>query len=298
MKRFYWALVIAIACHGLLLGIPAGDPKPEPPSGSVNLAVLQPESESPPPEIADFLGLHNSQGGGTRTELAPESARPSPAGIQTLLVRDDRQASPSSAEPEAPERDRTVTPTAPSDNPGPARSEPSKPTAHPRQEPHPGAEAEPNPSPEMSGTPQGTEDPPPRGHELLARIGDSGSSRADRPQSLVVTARTRYGPAAAYLADWEKRVEAVGNLNYPEAARRQDLTGELMLRVTVDSTGHVEDLRVLRSSGEPILDRAAERIVELAAPFPAFSEALREEAARLHIIRRWRFTLAHRLRGG
>ena len=76
---------------------------------------------------------------------------------------------------------------------------------------------------------------------------------------------------AAYLADWRRRVESVGNQYYPEASLRYGIYGNLEMLVTVRSDGQLEDIRVLKSSGYAVLDEAAIRIVRMAAPFSPFS---------------------------
>ena len=69
------------------------------------------------------------------------------------------------------------------------------------------------------------------------------------------------------MRSWVAKVERVGNLNYPEQARRMNLDGALVLSVDLLADGSVEQIRVLRSSGYDILDEAAVRIVRLSSPF-------------------------------
>jgi protein TonB len=104
--------------------------------------------------------------------------------------------------------------------------------------------------------------------------------------------------AAAYEHDWQEKVERIGNLNYPDEARRQNLTGSLLLDVGVNANGSIYSIKVRQSSGEPVLDEAAERIVRLAAPFAAFPQGLREEADILVITRTWRFSVGNRVDTG
>lgn len=94
---------------------------------------------------------------------------------------------------------------------------------------------------------------------------------------------------AAYLAAWRQRVEAVGNRYYPTASLRYGIFGRLRLLVSVRSDGQLEDVRILESSGQRVLDQAAIRIVRMAAPFPPFPAALRADTDRLDIVRTWQF---------
>lgn len=95
--------------------------------------------------------------------------------------------------------------------------------------------------------------------------------------------------AAAYEKAWQEKVERIGNLNYPEAARRKNLTGSLLLSVALQPDGAIYKVQIRRSSGESELDEAAVRIVRLAAPFAPFPVELRQEADVLVITRTWKF---------
>ncbi|MFO7604143.1 MAG: energy transducer TonB [Gammaproteobacteria bacterium] len=94
---------------------------------------------------------------------------------------------------------------------------------------------------------------------------------------------------ASYLDAWRAKVERIGNLNYPEAALKDGVTGSLLLDVGINPDGSLNSLRVLRSSGFPVLDNAAMRIVKMSAPFPPLPEAIRKETDVLHIPRVWQF---------
>jgi protein TonB len=94
---------------------------------------------------------------------------------------------------------------------------------------------------------------------------------------------------AAYLADWRRRVEAVGNQYYPEASLRYGIYGSLEMLVTVRSDGSLEDIKILSSSGFAVLDEAAIRIVRMAAPYSPFPEELRATTDKLEILRTWQF---------
>ncbi len=96
-------------------------------------------------------------------------------------------------------------------------------------------------------------------------------------------------PEAFYLRSWQRKIEAIGNLNYPEAARRAGIYGNLRILVAINANGTLQDVRVLQSSGEPILDQAAQNIIRLAEPFPPFSDALLKTTDVLEIVRTWQF---------
>jgi protein TonB len=94
---------------------------------------------------------------------------------------------------------------------------------------------------------------------------------------------------------WRRKVEAIGNLNYPQAAKEQGLFGSLILHVAIKADGELEGVRVVRSSGHEVLDAAAIRIVELAAPYAPFPADIEAETDVLDITRVWQFQRNHRL---
>lgn len=109
------------------------------------------------------------------------------------------------------------------------------------------------------------------------------------PKVLQVTARTREYAPAAYMSAWVDKVERLGNLNYPQDARLQQLQGSVLVEVEIHHTGRVIETNILRSSGSTILDEAVKRTIRLAAPFAPFTPALKEVADRVEIIRTWVF---------
>jgi len=88
----------------------------------------------------------------------------------------------------------------------------------------------------------------------------------------------------------DKKIERVGNLNYPQTAMTQKLYGKLQMTVSVKADGSIESIRIHQSSGHRILDESARRIVQLAAPFPVFSEDIRQDTDVLSITRTWTFS--------
>ena len=119
---------------------------------------------------------------------------------------------------------------------------------------------------------------------------------AERPKVKFMNSSTKEFLPARYMRDWINRVERIGNLNYPDQARRESLSGTLILDVAINSKGELIRTDLRRSSGHQVLDDAAQRIVKLAAPYPAFPEKLREEADVIHITRSWEFLASNHLR--
>lgn len=93
----------------------------------------------------------------------------------------------------------------------------------------------------------------------------------------------------AYEQAWQDKVERIGNLNYPEIARRKRLSGTLKLSVSLKADGSLLNIRIQQSSGQAELDEAAAHIVRLAAPYARFPQDIRAETDVLVITRTWRF---------
>lgn len=132
---------------------------------------------------------------------------------------------------------------------------------------------------------------------LQARISQQWDDYQKRPKRAFVGANVREYAFARYVEDWVTKVERVGNVNYPEAARQQGLYGSLKLTVSIFANGRIETIEVDRSSGSKILDAAAVRIVELAAPYAPFPDDMRKKADILSITRTWTFTRSDQLVG-
>ncbi len=115
-----------------------------------------------------------------------------------------------------------------------------------------------------------------------------------RPRKKFVGTRTVEAVEAQYVEDWRLKVERVGNLNYPEAAKGK-MYGSLVLSVAIRADGEVDVIEITRSSGHRILDDAARRIVEMSGPFGQFPPKLRQSVDILVITRTWTFTNADRL---
>lgn len=110
-----------------------------------------------------------------------------------------------------------------------------------------------------------------------------------RPRKKNLGARVEEYRFAQYVEDWRNKVERVGTLNYPEAAKGK-LFGSLILSVTIRSDGTVDKVIIDRPSGHRILDEAARRIVQMAAPYAAFPPDIRRDFEILEITRTLTFT--------
>ncbi len=115
-----------------------------------------------------------------------------------------------------------------------------------------------------------------------------------RPRKKFIGARVEEYRFAQYVEDWRQKVERIGNLNYPDAAKGR-LYGNLVLTVVIRSDGSLDKVERSRSSGQKVLDNAARRIVEMAAPDSPFPDSIRRDTDVVEITRTWSFTTSDRL---
>jgi protein TonB len=281
-RSFTPALLLSVILHALLLlglGLTIALPRVRPDLTSTLDVVLLHRPSPQSSKRADYLSDANQAGAVPKQTEQPTPETPPPASAEK-----GQPPSPQPArEKPLPKPAGAVRPS-PKHQPIKEKARPAPPAATPQEEPPP------LPSAAQlinSGLKMASIDSAPDRAGALAHD--------HLPREKFVSARTREHKYAAYMDAWRIKVEAIGNLNYPEQARRQGLTGELVLDVALKPDGSVKYMTVLRSSGSTILDEAAVRIVRLAAPFAPFPEAIRSETDLLHIIRTWRFERGNRL---
>ena len=129
---------------------------------------------------------------------------------------------------------------------------------------------------------------------LEAEISRNMDDYNKRPRKKNIGTRADEYRFAQYVENWRQKVERVGTLNYPEAAKGK-LYGSLILTLTIKSDGSVDRVEISRSSGHKILDDAARRIVTMAGPYAAFPPEIRRDTDILEITRSWRFTSSNEL---
>lgn len=150
--------------------------------------------------------------------------------------------------------------------------------------------------PELSAFSGEEAEPQPRQQDDFSR--EIASLEADFLEKQQAYARRpvihRMNTASARKADilyqevWRRKVMQTGALHYPAEAKKQGIYGELRLAVQIYSDGHLKKVEIIHSSGQSLLDEAALRIVQLAAPFDPFPPELYGHDL-IEIIRTWRF---------
>ena len=124
---------------------------------------------------------------------------------------------------------------------------------------------------------------------MQAEIAKMVSDYQKRPRKHHFMPSTSEYRFARYVEDWRARLERIGNEHYPNEARGK-FYGELRMTVVIRKDGALADAIIEKSSGSPVLDRAARRIVSMAAPYPPFPPELSKDTDILEITRTWIFT--------
>jgi len=261
-------LLFSLLLHGvLLLGITFHFAKPTPSLPTLDVTLVNVANREAP-DKADFLAQANNRGGGQSNH----AARPSQP-FSGALPKPDPGAAMQNVAATTPQP-REATPQRMVTTTGQSRFSVESDTAQ--------TEVAPQDAPTARDLRRQQEMA-----QLSAELRNQTEAYAKRPRKKYISANTREYVYAAYMRGWSDRVQRVGNLNYPEEARRRDLHGDLLLTVGINRDGSIHSIDVIRSSGHPLLDAAAERIVRLAAPFPPLpAEAKVDE---LYITRTWQF---------
>ena len=118
---------------------------------------------------------------------------------------------------------------------------------------------------------------------------DDTQLRGPPREELWTTPDTREAVLAPYLVAWRDKIERLGTLNFPVAARRHQASSNPVLEVAIAADGSLHEAKIRRTSGSLPLDQATLDILKLASPFDPFP---RELAARYGVLRfayEWRF---------
>ena len=279
VDRLGFALFIGALLHlALILGVSFSLEKPPEISKTMEITLASFKSDKAP-EKADYLAQDNQQGSGSQEKKAiPKTTEVAP--FQDNRINKVTPPPAPRAQPqETPQKQKAVATKAQAPKKTEAKVEQVKP-----------------PEPEKKSTPDfDSSQLSSEIASLEAELSHEQQAYAKRPRIYRMSAAsTMRDKGAWYKDDWRKKVERIGNLNYPEEARRQQIYGSLRLMVSINSDGSLHDVLVLESSGQPLLDQAAQRIVRLAAPFAPFTGDL-SDVDRLEIIRTWRFAKGDRL---
>jgi len=272
--RLSFTVFLAVALHAaLILGVTFTYVTSKPSTHTMEVTLAQQRAKRSP-EKADFLAQFNQIGSGALEEKALMTA-PTEAQFQDTEIRETSQDVPQRASYKAVEQKQTaITTTAMTDHKVTVDSEATE-TA-----------------PQKSEV-KNKKSLQARALEIAsleARIDRQRQIYAKRPRIKRLTSLSTASSADAfYLNSWRRKIENVGNLNYPQKARKNKLYGSLRLMVAILPDGSLKEVELLESSGHQVLDNAAIRIVRLSAPYAPFPDGLRQSTDMLEIIRTWQF---------
>lgn len=111
----------------------------------------------------------------------------------------------------------------------------------------------------------------------------------DDPRQLITSVDTRESTIAAYLDNWKRRIEAVGDEYFPELGALENLTGSPTLEVSIEASGRLSAVIIGKSSGSKVLDQAALDILRRASPFDPFPPEISVDYDRLRFAYKWLF---------
>lgn len=265
-------LVHAFVIFGLSFTVPdlRGLQNVAPP---LDVVLVNTKSQAKPAK-ADALAQHHLDGGGN-TDAKQRASSPLPVISQNTQITELQQAKKRVAELE--QEARQLLARAGVSQVDIARAKPA-----------------PEPTPEKGPAVDGTElmQRSLAIARLEAQIGKDWNAYQERPRRKFVGARTQEYRFARYIEDWRQKVERIGELNYPQAARDQRIYGSLMATVSIRADGSLEKVQIDRSSGNKVLDEATVQIVKMAAPYAALPPDIARDTDILHITRTWTFTRA------
>lgn len=270
--RLSFMVFLAFALHAVIvLGVTFTQEDPVAAANTMEITLSQRRDEAP--EEADFLAQTSQKGSGTEQEVSElTTTREAPA-TDTRVQEVDPVPVQAAAAPREASRPEVVTTEAES------RDTSSKPEETPVEE-----------APVKDAPRKSLMDRSLEIASLEARLDQQMRSYAKRPRiERITAASTLESDNAWYVQNWADRITRLGNLNYPEEARRRNLHGSLRLLVAIKADGSVREISVLESSGHKILDDAAVQTIRLAAPFAPFPENMSASIDQLEIIRTWVF---------
>lgn len=275
LSRLQYAVGASLLVHAIVIfGVTFRPPdlsKLDDKSSALEVVLVNARSTTRP-DKADAVAQHNLDGGGN-TDLNRRASSPLP------VTRNDKQTTELTMESRRVKQLEIEAQKLMTQVQSKAKVESAQ--------PQPDPQAEPTPAPTAADILSKSRLEIAR---LEAQINKDYDAYQKRPRRQFLGARTKEFRFARYIEDWRLKIERIGTLNYPEAAKSQKVYGDLTLTVSIKQDGTVESIEINRSSKSKILDDAARRIVQLAAPYAAFPPDIAKDTDILSITRTWTFT--------
>jgi protein TonB len=271
--RLSFTVFLAIALHAaIILGVTFTIIKKGPSTHTMEVTLAQHRTKNPP-DKADFLAQFNQAGSGTLREKALTTTE-SRSDFRDTVIRKNGAEQQQAVAPPKLQQQQVIASTTKSEQVTPTDTQ----------------DKELRIAPTLLNTKINLLERSLAIASLEARLDRQRQIYAKRPRVRRLTSlSTRATVDAFYLNSWRRKIETIGNLNYPQEARRRKIYGDLRLLVSIFPDGALKQVELLQSSGHRVLDDAAVRIVRLAAPFAPFPDELRQTTDVLEIIRTWQF---------
>jgi len=268
------ALAHAIVILGIVFDLHKS--KSEVSNKSLDIIVVRNNLSVEKPDKADFLAQSSQLGGGTIEEKKKLTAPPVTPSVKPAPVK-KTETKPTPASKPAPDKkvlvqqkSNQVQKTAPK----PVETEQKSKSVSVKQ---------------LLASTQSEID------LLTAQIDRVQQNQTRKPKRKYINSSTQEYKYAAYLTAWRSKVERIGNLNYPEEAKKKKIYGNILMTVVLLPDGSVKSINIAKSSGHKLLDDAAINIVKLASPYAKFPDNIRNETDELVITRTWQFVNGNKL---
>lgn len=263
-------LILALAIHGVVL-LTVDFESPQQSGSRLQSLEVTVVTQSTPekPDSSDYFAQQNQAGGGDSEEAHKPTTSSALQGGRDIHT-DDSNRSEFSPSLQTHQREERESPRLTVSRSTPITFNNSPADDSPTGEPNLPAALLANLSREIT--------------ELEAELDDETEVLAKIGRRKTISAATREHIYADYMEMWRRRIEEVGNLNYPEGA-----VGSVVVHVAVRSDGSVEKTRILDPSTSSLVNESALSIARLAAPFQPFPDSVRSKTDILDIIRTWHF---------
>lgn len=239
---------------------------PRPPAPALEVVLVNARSDTAPAR-AQALAQQNLEGGGQdRQGLARTPLPRTGESADTVVLQAMRKRQQQLEKEQA----RLLT-----------QLQASRKAAAPHQAAHPDATAtDPGQDPEdQQGVVQNAQ---------IAALSQRVQAYNKQPRRAFVGPSAQASRYAAYLDGWARRVESIGTQHYPAAARGH-IYGSLRVTITVRKDGSLAGFVIDQPSQYAVLNQAARRIIEMAAPFAPFPPDIARDTDELVITRTWHF---------
>lgn len=265
VDRLSFTVFVALALHALMVLTDFIQEDPTPAQRTMEITLSRYDDVEKPKE-ADYLAETNQKGSGTLAEKALPTATVKAHQHNTTP---QKASSPAEQNKQQPAKKKPVIVTQKANTERPSLFDRAIESAKPVQV-----------QPRRSILERSLEIA-----ELEANLDRQQQDYAKRPRVTRLTAASMMKAVdAEYVLHVVKKIERVGNLNFPEEAGKK-LYGTPRMSISIYADGSIRDVDILQSSGNLVLDSQTISIIRRAAPFAPFPKNVRKERDVLELIR-------------